>query len=139
MQNNLIFWPALGQIALTIGLYFVLAKRKNAAVAEGTVDEERRGLHDDAWPDAVVQVNNCIRNQFELPILFYVLVIALWQTGTTPVAALAAAWLFLLARIGHAVVHTGSNFVPLRRKLFTVSAVLIIVLMGLTAFGLLQP
>ncbi len=138
MQSHLIIWPALGQIVLTIGLYFVLAKRKNAALAAGNIDEERRGLFDDAWPDTVVQVNNCIRNQFEIPILFYVLVIVLSQIGSVDIIALSVAWLFLLARVAHAAVHIGSNFVPLRRKLFTLSALLILVLIGFAAFGLVK-
>lgn len=126
MKSSFIFFPVLLQIGLTFWLYLYLAIAKSRAVKLGQVNEERRGLHDDAWPDRVLQINNCIRNQFELPVLFYLLIVILWCTQgiTMPIHILA--WSFVSIRIFHAVVHTGSNYVPLRRRLFMFGCVLLI-------------
>jgi len=131
MTTHLILLPLLLQIALTLGLYIALTRAKAKALAAGVVDEARRALHDDAWPDSVLQINNCIRNQFEVPVLFYVLVLALLQLEAAGWLAQLLAWLFVLSRLAHALVHTGSNQVPLRRRLFTLGCVLLMLMTAL--------
>lgn len=130
MQNYQIFWPVTGQLLLTVVLYFILARRKSAAEAEGRVNEERRGLHDDAWPVEVIQVNNCIRNQLEVPVLFYVTILTLWSLGAINLFSHIAAWLFFGSRVMHAYVHIGSNYVPIRRKIFIAGALMLILLLA---------
>ena len=136
MENNYIFAPVLVQVALTLWLYIYLAIAKSRAVKAGEVDEARRALHDDAWPDSVLQINNCIRNQFEVPVLFYALIGILWSTGGANIYIHIAAWIFVISRIAHAVVHTGTNFVPLRRKLFTAGCFIQIGLMVYSGYML---
>jgi hypothetical protein len=120
MNRNLIFLPALVQVLLTLAVYVLLIKFKIRAMRAGKVDMARRALHDDAWPDNVMAINNNIRNQFELPVLFYVLVFALWALDAVHTLALVTAWLFVVSRIVHAWVHCTSNYVPNRRRAFTV-------------------
>jgi hypothetical protein len=120
MYRNLIFWPVLVMVALTLLVYVRLIKVKIREMKAGRVDMARRGLHEDAWGEAVLQINNNIRNQFELPVLFYVLAIAFWSLDAVSVLVLVAAWLFVLSRIAHAWVHLTSNDIPNRRRLFTV-------------------
>lgn len=135
MENNYIFVPVIIQVALTLWLYIYLAIAKSQALKLGEVNEDRRALHDDAWPDSVLQINNCIRNQFEVPVLFYVLIVILWGIGGINVYVHIAAWVFVLSRIGHAVIHTGSNYVPLRRKLFTAGC---FILIGIAVFSVFK-
>ena len=120
MSRNLIFVPVLVQVLLTLGVYVRLIKVKIAAVKAGQVNRERLPLHEDAWPESVLQINNNIRNQFELPVLFYVMSFAFWALDAVHWAALAAASLFVLSRMAHAYFHLGSNYVPNRRRAFTV-------------------
>lgn len=126
MNRNLIFLPVLAQILLTLAVYVYLGMVKAKALKLGQVDLERRALHEDAWPDYVRQVSNNIRNQFETPVLFYALVFVLWGLSAVTALGLALAGGYVLARIAHAYVHLGSNFVPLRRKIFTVSCLLLL-------------
>ncbi len=133
MTNDIILLPALAQILLTIAVYGVLAVAKARAVRGGLVDLDRRALHDDAWPDSVIKINNNIRNQFEVPVLFYVLTIVLWQLNETGVVAQLLAWLFVLSRFLHAWIHTGSNYVPARRRVFMFGCV---VVLAMTAVAL---
>ena len=136
MENNLIFVPVALQVALTLWLYIALAVAKSKAVKHGEVDEERRALHDDAWPDSVLKINNNIRNQFEVPVLFYVLIGALWSIGAINPYIHIAAWVFVISRVVHAVVHTGSNYVPLRRRVFMLGSFVLIGLVGFLAYKL---
>lgn len=133
MHSNLILLPALVQILLTIAMYVALAVAKVKAVKAGRVDLDRRALHDDAWPDSVMKINNNIRNQFEVPVLFYVLTLLLWQLGETGLLALALAWSFVGSRVVHAWIHTGSNYVPARRRVFMFG---VLVVLAMTAVAL---
>ena len=128
MKNHIIFFPVVFQITLTLALYILLSVRKSRAVKQGNVDESRRGLFDDAWPVDVIAVNNCIRNQFEIPVLFYVLSIILWALKAVDYLSFSIACLFVASRIAHAVVHTGTNHVPTRRRIFMFGTLLILVL-----------
>lgn len=128
MNSYLIAFPVLVQIVLTLSLYVLLTIRKSRAAKLGNVNESRRGLFDDAWPVDVIAVNNCIRNQFEIPVLFYVLSIFLFLLNAVGLPALLVAWLFVLSRVAHAYVHTGSNYVPIRRRIFMFGAVLIFIM-----------
>ena len=138
MNKDLIFIPLLVQVFLTLFAYVRLAQRKAAALQAGAVDEARRALHDDAWPDNVLKVNNSIRNQFELPVLFYVLVVVVWMLDAAGAVAQVAAWLFALSRIAHFVVHTGSNYVPVRRRVFMFGVAMVALLAGIAAAALVQ-
>jgi hypothetical protein len=137
MPPNLILLPALAQILLTIFLYGVLAVAKVRAVKGGLVDPDRRALHDDAWPDSVVKINNNIRNQFEVPVLFYVLTIILWQLNRTDVIVQSLAWLFVASRFVHAYIHTGSNVVPARRRVFMFGCVVVLAMAAIAARAVL--
>ena len=131
MSNDLIFFPVIAQIALTLYVFIALQVAKNKAVKAGEVNEERRALYEDAWPISVQQINNNIRNQFEIPVLFYVLCVVLWACNGVGIFSLVIASLFVVSRCFHVYVHTGSNFVPLRRKLFVFGCIMVIVLLFL--------
>jgi hypothetical protein len=128
MNQNSIFLPVLIQIMLVIALYIYLAIAKSRASQRGEVDEDRRALFDDAWPESVLKINNCIRNQFEVPVLFYVLITVLWSLGAVNILVHVVSWLFVATRIVHAYIHTGSNYVPLRRGVFSIGILILLVL-----------
>ena len=120
MNRNLIFWPVLVQVLMTLLIYVRLIKVKVRELRAGRVDMARRGLHEDAWGEPVLQINNNIRNQFELPVLFYVVCLMLWALEAVSIVAVVVARLFVLSRVLHAWVHLSSNYIPNRRRLFTV-------------------
>ena len=138
MNRDLIFVPVLAQVLLTLGVYVALIKTKLAAKAAGTVDLKRSPLHDDAWPESVMKINNNIRNQFEVPVLFYVLAGAFWAVDAVGVPALVLAWAFVLSRLAHAWIHVTSNYVPNRRRMFTVGWFLVLAMALLLGWEL-QP
>ena len=137
MPSNMILLPALAQVLLTIVVYGALAVAKSKATKGGLVDIDRRALHGDAWPESVLKINNNIRNQFEIPVLFYVLTILLWQLNETGVLTQSLAWLFVISRCVHAYIHTGSNYVPVRRKVFMFGCVVVFAMAGIAVWAVL--
>ena len=136
MNAELIFIPVLIQIALTLVVYIRLGQAKEAALKKGEVEKERRGLYDDAWPESVRKINNNIRNQFETPILFYVLIILLWLLEAANIITQLVALAYAISRVIHAYVHIGSNYVPLRKRLFQFGVVLLITLTALAMLAI---
>lgn len=139
MNRNLIFAPVLVQVLLTLTVYVVLVSAKVRAMKAGLVDMARRALFDDAWPEGVIKVNNNIRNQFELPVLFYIVSFALWALDAVGIIVLAAAWLFAVSRIVHAYVHIVPNYVPHRRRVFTFGWLMVVAMTVLAVWDLLDP
>jgi hypothetical protein len=136
MTRDWIFVPLIFQVLLTLLVYLRLLRVKKRAAAAGQVDRTRVALHDNAWPDYVVQVNNNIRNQFELPVLFYVLSIVLWLLDAVHDVAIAAATIFVVSRIIHAGIHLSINAVPPRRHTFTIGWLAVFVLAMLAMWEL---
>jgi len=137
--NSVILLAVIAQAFLTLAVYVALAVAKSRARKRGEVDTSRSALHDDAWPDSVRKINNNIRNQFELPVLFYIACIALVATNAAGALAQALAWLFVASRVAHALVHTTSNVVPVRRALFQVGFFIVLAMLVLALWGLLVP
>jgi hypothetical protein len=138
IPSQYIFLPLLVQVLLTVAVYVALVVTKKRAVKDGLVDLERRALHADAWPDNVQKINNNIRNQFEVPVLFYILVVTLHQLGAAGVVAQSLAWLFVASRLVHAYVHTGSNVVPVRRLVFMLGCFVVLAMVVLATVAIFR-
>jgi len=105
-----------------------LGVAKGKAVKAGLVNEARRGLHTDAWPENVIKIGNNVSNQFESPTIFFVLIFMAWSIGATGMLVHILAWSFLATRLVHCYIHTGSNYVPLRKKVFSVGCLILLAL-----------
>ena len=132
MNSNLIFWPMLVQILITVVGFMLLGIRKRRALKTDDVDVRKTALDNDAWPDYVQNVSNNIRNQFQVPVLFYVLCFMFHSMNAVSFAVLALAWAFVVSRVVHAYIHMTSNYVPARFSVFTIGFV-IMVLMAIRA------
>ena len=80
------------------------------------------------WPERPTQIANCFSNQFEIPVLFYVLVILAWITRQADLLFVVMAWIFVLSRLAHAYIHTTSNHVPTRFRVFAVGVLLLLLM-----------
>jgi hypothetical protein len=136
VNGRMILLPVMVQVILTMVVYILLNFAKVRATKRGEVNQARRGLHDDAWPQSVIKINNNIRNQFEVPVLFYVLSFELLALNAVTIPVIAIAWLFVLSRIVHAYIHIGRNHVPSRRKAFMFGCVMLVALAVMAAFAL---
>lgn len=136
MNSNHIIWPVLAQIFLTLIMFMILGVRKAKAVKSGEVNRQQAALNNQVWPQDVVKVSNNIANQFEAPVLFYVLCLVLYSINGVGIVAIVLAWLFALSRFAHAYVHIGSNYVPMRLRLFLVGCFVLIAMLIQVAWKL---
>jgi hypothetical protein len=138
MISNQIFLPVLVQILITISGYLLLGVRKSRAVKSNNVDLEKAALDNDAWPDYVRVISNNIRNQFQVPVLFYVLCILFYSIDAVSAMVLYLAWAFVISRAIHAYIHMSSNYVPARFTVFTIGFIIMIVMVVFAAIALLS-
>lgn len=136
MNIKLIFWPMFVQLFMSLFLYIPLVRSKIAAVKNKQVDRKAAALNSMAWPEAVQKIDNNLRNQFQSPMLFYVLCITIYVTQQTSVTLLCLAWAYVISRIGHMLVHTRSNYVPWRMRIFAVGISLLLVMAIMVLVGL---
>ena len=136
MHSNHIFWPVLAQIFLTLVMFIMLGIKKAKAVKAGEVNRSETALNNRVWPEYVVKISNNIANQFEIPVLFYVLCLVLYSINAAGIVAIVLAWLFVLSRFAHAYVHIGSNYVPMRLRLFLFGCFVLIAMFVNTAWKL---
>lgn len=114
MSTAAILYPVLAQVALTFVLLFVMGPARFAAVRRGDVRIKDIALGQSAWPDRVQQLSNSLDNQFQLPVLFYVLVGFLLITRMVDPLLVGLAWIFVASRFAHAYIHVTTNDVPYR-------------------------
>jgi len=73
-------------------------------------------------PPTVANPSDNLKNLFEMPVIFYALVLYLLVTGTADGIYVTAAWTFAGFRVLHSAVHCTVNIVMLRFTLYALSS-----------------
>ncbi|MER9372766.1 MAPEG family protein [Mesorhizobium sp. M0491] len=133
MNQTTIFWPVLAHVLLIYIVYCVLGRRRYGAVRSGEAKPGQFKVRS-TEPASSVTVAANLTNQFELPVLFYVLCLTLHLTNGVNYLTQALMWIFVASRYFHAWIHLTSNNLLLRSRSFFVSAV--ILLLGWIWFAL---
>ena len=126
MSIQAILLPLFVQVALTFGLMFWMAFSRIGAIKRKETRMADVALGQLNWPPRVQQISNSYHSQLQLPILFYVLTILAIVTRHADVVFVVMAWLFVLTRLVHAYIHTGSNVVRHRFNAFALGAVILL-------------
>lgn len=119
MNQTAIFWPMLAHVLLVYVVYYWVSKRRIDAVRAGSARSSQFRENQDEPPESLFARNN-LANQFELPVLFYPLCLALYVTEGVTLFTVAMAWLFTVSRYVHAWIHTTTNRIRFRRPVFIV-------------------
>ncbi len=127
MSYQMILAPLFVHVMLTLVVAYMLAGHRMRAALRGEVPE-RAALREPTWPTHVRQVENNYLNQFELPVLFYVLTILAIITRHADLLFVLLAWVFVVLRILHAYVHLTSNVLRVRGMLFVAGAVVLTIM-----------
>ena len=120
--------PLFLEVILTFALLFWLAPLRGHDFSSGVTRPERVALREPNWSQRSLQVGYSYANQFELPVLFYVLTILAWVTRHADLIFVALAWIFVIFRYLQAYVHVTSNQVRLRGAFFGVSALVLAIM-----------
>ncbi len=127
MSVQMILLPLFVQVLLTISLGMVLAVRRRRALASGTRWQDI-ALREPNWPKDCIAANNAFTNQFEIPVLFYVLTILALITKQADLIFVVLAWIFVLMRVLQAGVFITSNHVPTRGAFFGIGVIVLIIM-----------
>jgi hypothetical protein len=115
-----IFAPFFALIALTIVVWFYMYARRIPFIMRNKLTPQQLTPVEFARlsPPVVANPSDNLTNLFELPTIFYALVLYLYVTGQVDTTYVRAAWLFVSLRVLHSVVHCTFNYVPLRFWLY---------------------
>ncbi len=128
--------PVLGQVALSFFLMFWTALARAKAM-QGDRDLLQRGAIDaSVWPDKARQIANNYSSQFEMPVLFYAVIVFTILMAAEGLVMTVLAWIFVLSRLLHTLLHTGPNIVMHRFYAFLVGVFSLIGMWGALAFHL---
>jgi hypothetical protein len=137
MSLQAVLLPLFVEVALTFALLIWMFRLRSEALRTGQVQARDIALRQPNWPTGALQVANSLQNQFELPVLFYVLTILAWITRHADLAFVVMAWIFVLSRFVHAYIHCTSNRVRLRGTVYGVGAVVLLIMWVIFAVRIL--
>jgi hypothetical protein len=126
MSLQAVLAPLFVQVALTFCLMFWMGGVRTRSIRRGEVKMRDIALGQPAWTDQAVKLGNAFGNQFELPVLFYVLVVLAIIARKADFLFVVMSWLFVVLRILHAFVHTGTNNVPRRFYAYLAAALVLL-------------
>jgi hypothetical protein len=118
----------LAQIGWTFLLYVWLTVARAQAVRRGEAEFARFAYGEE--PHEVERITRNLANQFELPVIFYAVVVLLVATGKVTMTDIIAAWVFVAGRVIHTLVQTLNDNVPLRGQVFLINFAGVVVLVG---------
>ncbi len=116
-QLKLLIMIMIAQMLLTIWLYIQMSKARTSAVKEGRADREDFSVVTNE-ADATAIYSRALANQFELPVLFYVIILIGIAVGVSSWITVALAFIFVLSRVVHAKEMIGENRVLKRKGMF---------------------
>jgi hypothetical protein len=130
-------YPVLAQVLLTLVLMLWMGLARLAAIKARRVRFKDIALSAEPWPDEVRKISNNAHNQFETPVLFYVLCGIATYIGPPGILMTLLAWAYVATRLVHTAIHTTSNRVEHRFKVFAVGLAILAVMWVVLAAQLL--
>ncbi len=128
MSVPTILAPLFVQVLLTLALMLGMMVFRGKAVLRGETRLETIAMREPNWPRQAMLFSNCFGNQFELPVLFYVLTILAMITKHADLLFVLLAWVFVALRVVQALVHVTTNDVRLRGSFYGVGAIVLLVM-----------
>jgi len=129
MTLQFVLAPLFVQVALTFALLIGMAMQRQRAFRDRKVrwQDAKRSRYTQ-WPERAAQFGDSFANQFEVPVLFYVLTILVVVTRQADLLFVLLSWMFVVLRAAQAYVHVTTNYVP-RRGMTYAAGVLVLLLM----------
>jgi hypothetical protein len=121
----MVLLPVFVQIGLTFALLIAMATTRGHALAGGTKPGDI-ALGQPNWPVRATQFGNCFANQFELPILFYVLIAFALPLRHADLFIVLMSWVFVVTRFAHAGIFVTSNELRHRANAWLAGAVVLL-------------
>jgi hypothetical protein len=124
MHETAIFGPFFATMVLTLVVWVYMYVRRIAFIQGNRVNSQdlaAPGKLAEISPPEVSNPSDNLKNLFEIPVLFYAIVLYLFATHQVDRAYVGAAWVFVAFRVLHSAVHCTFNLVILRFYLYLIS------------------
>jgi hypothetical protein len=130
MSIQMVLLPVFVLVGLTFALLLWMVGARRGALVGGETKIRDIALGQPNWPTRAIQIGNCYRNQFELPLLFYILIALALPLRHADLVIVLLSWVFVVTRFVHAGVFVTSNDLG-RRSLAWLAGVLVLLAMWL--------
>ena len=128
MPVQFVLLPLFVEVLLTFGVMFGMMYFRTSTLSRSETRFEDISLREPNWPRRATQFGYAFANQFELPVLFYVLTILVIITHHADLLFVLLAWIFVLMRVLQAVVHVTNNNVRMRGAYYGVGALILFIM-----------
>jgi hypothetical protein len=109
MSLQMVLLPVFVQIGLTFALLLWMAGVRRQTLVSGETKIKNIALGQPNWPVRATQIGNCFKNQFEIPVLFYVLIALALPVRHADFVIVLLSWVFVITRFVHAGIFVSSN------------------------------
>jgi hypothetical protein len=130
MSVQMVLLPVFVLVGLTFALLLWMAGERRRALVGGEAKVRDVVLGQPNWPRRATQIANCFSNQFELPLLLYILIALAMPLRHADLFIVLMSWVFVVTRFVHAGIFVTSNDLN-RRSLAWFAGVLVLFAMWL--------
>ena len=129
MSAASLIYPMFAMVLITVFVLVALFRRRMHAVRGGEVSSRYFRIYQGAAePESAAKAARHFSNLFEAPVLFYVACLAAMVLRLDGLLPVLLAWLYVLTRGVHALVHLGSNRLRHRIAIYGISWLVLLVL-----------
>ena len=128
MSVQMVLLPVFVLVGLAFFLLLWMAMARGQALKSRETSLKDVAAGQANWPTKTAQIGNCFSNQFEVPVLFYVLIALALPLRHADLFIVLMSWVFVVTRFLHAGIFVTSNDVR-QRGLVWFSGVLVLLAM----------
>jgi len=128
MSIPMILAPLFVQVLLTFAVMIGMMVFRTRSLQSGETRYQDIAMREPNWPRQAALFGNSFSNQFELPLLFYVLTILAMMTKHADLLFVLLSWVFVAFRVLQAFVHVSSNNVPFRGGYYGIAALVLLIM-----------
>ncbi|MFC4656834.1 MAPEG family protein [Rheinheimera marina] len=126
-MDKWLFGSVLVQVLLTLAVMVLMGRRRFASARNKEISLKAFRTMDLAGAnEGVITASRNFDNQFQLPVLYLAAVALTLPAGLAELPLVLLGWCFVVSRVAHCLVHTGSNNVRLRFSLYLLGAVFLL-------------
>jgi hypothetical protein len=114
MSVQMVLLPVFVLVGLTFALLLWMATARGRALTGREVGLKDIALGQQNWPERATKIGNCFSNQFEIPVLFYILIALALPLRHADFFIVLMSWVFVVTRFAHAGIFVTSNDVRTR-------------------------
>jgi hypothetical protein len=124
----MVLLPVFILVGLTFALLLWMVGARRNALVGGETKIRDIALGQPNWPNRATQIGNCYKNQFELPLLFYILIALAVPLRRADLFIVLMSWVFVVARFVHAGIFVTSNDLGQRSSAWLAGVLVLLVM-----------